>query len=58
MYVCVMAEDKDNKTVNINFRVSEKLKDDLDKLATEDRRSLSDYIRLKLEELVKSLKKK
>jgi hypothetical protein len=42
---------KGAKTVNINIRVSEQTKKDLQKLADLDRRTLSDYIRLKLEEL-------
>jgi uncharacterized protein (DUF1778 family) len=47
-----MAEKKDNKTVNINLRVSEDTKKELTRLAEIDRRSLSDYIRLQLEKLV------
>lgn len=47
-----MAEKKENKTVNINLRVSEDTKKELNKLAEMDRRSLSDYIRLQLEKLV------
>ena len=50
--------DKDNKTVNINLRVSEETKKYLLKLAEIDKRSLSDYIRLHLEKLVDSNKKK
>lgn len=47
-----MAKDKDNKTVNINLRVSEDVKKELSKLADIDRRTLSDFIRLQLEKLV------
>lgn len=53
-----MPEDKDNKIVNINFRVSEKAKEELQKLADADRRPLSDWIRLQLEKLVEMAKKK
>lgn len=52
-----MSKDKENKTVNINLRVSESTKKDLLKLAEIDRRSLSDYIRLELEKLAKTNKK-
>jgi mRNA-degrading endonuclease RelE of RelBE toxin-antitoxin system len=40
-----------NKTVNINIRVTEAVKKDLQKLADADKRTVSDFIRLKLEEL-------
>jgi len=52
-----MSKDKENKTVNINLRVSEKTKNDLVKLADLDRRSLSDYIRLQLDKLAETNKK-
>jgi mRNA-degrading endonuclease RelE of RelBE toxin-antitoxin system len=52
-----MANDKDNKTVNINLRVSESTKKELLKLADSDRRTLSDYIRLQLEKLATTNKK-
>jgi len=52
-----MSKDKENKTVNINLRVSEKTKADLVKLAELDRRNLSDYIRLQLERLAETGKK-
>ena len=52
-----MSKDKENKTVNINLRVSEKTKADLVKLADQDSRSLSDYIRLQLERLAGAGKK-
>lgn len=42
---------KDNKTVNINIRVTEEIKKQLQQLADNDRRSLSDYIRLQLEKI-------
>ena len=51
MYFCFMVEKKDNKTVNINLRVSEETKKELTRLAEIDRRTLSDYIRLQLEKL-------
>lgn len=53
-----MAADKDNKTVNINLRVTEAVKKELVKLADNDRRSLSDYLRLQIEKLVETPKKK
>jgi uncharacterized protein (DUF1778 family) len=53
-----MNKDKENKTVNINLRVSEKTKNELLKLADVDRRTLSDYIRLQLEKLAETNKKK
>jgi len=51
MYLYFMIEKKDNKTVNINIRVSEDTKKELSRLAEIDRRTLSDYIRLQLEKL-------
>lgn len=56
MYLCFM--DRDNKTVNINLRVSEKTKANLLKMADFERRSLSDFIRLQLEKLAESTRKK
>lgn len=53
-----MAADKENKTVNINLRVSETTKKELAKLADQDRRTLSDYLRLQIERIVDSSKKK
>jgi uncharacterized protein (DUF1778 family) len=53
-----MANDKENKTVNINLRVTEDTKKELLQLADKDRRSLSDYIRLQLEKLAETNKKK
>ena len=44
--------DKENKTVNINIRVSDSIKKALQKLADLDQRTLSDYIRLQLEKIV------
>jgi uncharacterized protein (DUF1778 family) len=49
--------DRDNKTVNINLRVTEGTKEVLLKLAENDRRTLSDYIRLQLERLAENGKK-
>jgi uncharacterized protein (DUF1778 family) len=45
---------KDNKTVNINIRVTEETKKELQKLADADRRSLSDFIRLLLEKIAQT----
>jgi len=53
-----MITDKDNKTVNINLRVSENTKKELLKLADRDQRTLSDYLRLQIEKLVETNKKK
>jgi uncharacterized protein (DUF1778 family) len=53
-----MADKKENKTVNINIRVSEDTKKELARLAEIDRRTLSDYIRLQLERLTATLKSK
>lgn len=47
-----MVDKKDNKTVNLNIRVSDGVKTELARLAEADRRNLSDYIRLQLEKLV------
>lgn len=51
-------EDKDNKTVVITFRTTDKMKEDLELIASNDRRSLGDFIRLQLEEIIKKFKKK
>ena len=53
-----MTNDKENKTVNINLRVTGDTKKELLKLADKDRRSLSDYIRLQLEKLANTNSKK
>jgi hypothetical protein len=57
-YLCHVTNDKENKRVNINLRVTEETKKELLKMAEKDRRSLSDYIRLQLEKLAASDKKK
>lgn len=49
-----MLAEKENKTVNINIRVSDKTKKELAKLAQADQRTLSDYIRIQLEKLTKT----
>jgi predicted DNA-binding protein len=46
------------KEKTIILRVEPELKQDLQKLADNDSRSLSDFIRLQLKKLVASLKKK
>jgi uncharacterized protein (DUF1778 family) len=51
-----MADKKENKTVNINIRVSEEVKKELTRLAEIDRRTLSDFIRLQLEKLTLTVK--
>jgi uncharacterized protein (DUF1778 family) len=53
-----MTDKKDNKTVNINIRVSEDTKKVLVKLAELDRRTLSDFLRLTLERLTSTAKAK
>lgn len=53
-----MLSERDNKTVNINLRVTEDLKKELVKLADNDRRSLSDFLRMQIENLVEKAKKK
>lgn len=49
---------KENKTVNINIRVSETTKKALQILADKDQRTLSDWIRLQLEKIAETAKKK
>ena len=44
--------------IQVNIRLEEKTKNELQKLADFDRRTLSDFIRIKLEELVEASKKK
>ena len=44
--------------IQVNIRLEEKTKNELQKLADADKRTLSDYIRIKLEELVETSKKK
>lgn len=55
MYICIM--ENGNKIVNINLRVTEVTKTALVKLAENDRRTLSDFIRLQLEKLTQAPKK-
>lgn len=44
--------------IQVNIRLEEKTKNELQKLADADKRTLSDYIRIKLEELVETTTKK
>jgi hypothetical protein len=53
-----MAVDKDKKTVQLNLRITKAIKEGLDKLAQADHRTVSDYIRLQLENLVANSQKK
>lgn len=46
------------KTETIILRIESELKKDLQKLADDDSRTLSDFIRLQLKKLTASLKKK
>lgn len=47
-----------SKSETIIIRVSEELKADLVKLAEKDKRKLSDYVRVQIENMVESVKKK
>lgn len=49
---------QDNKTETIITRVSPELKEELQKMADNDSRKLSDYVRLQLMKLVETSKKK
>ena len=49
---------KDNKIESITFRTTKELKEALQKMADNDKRTLSNTIELLLENAVKSLKKK
>ena len=49
---------KETKDTNIVIRVTETLKNNLQKLADNDRRTLSDYIHIQLEQIVEKSKKK
>ena len=44
--------DKKTKTVQLNIRITQDTKTGLDKLAKHDRRTVSDFIRVHLENLV------
>ena len=44
--------------IQVNLRLEQKTKDELQKLADKDKRTLSDFVRIKLEELVETSKKK
>lgn len=48
----------DNKTEMLTIRIDKGTKEKLQGMADNDRRSLSDYIRLQLEKLVDSIKPK
>jgi len=50
--------NKQNKSVVLNIRVTEDIKAELQKQAEADKRTLSDFVRLKLEELADRNKKK
>jgi hypothetical protein len=49
---------KDNKTESITFRTTKELKDALQKMADDDRRTLSNAIELWLEKVVADASKK
>jgi mRNA-degrading endonuclease RelE of RelBE toxin-antitoxin system len=53
-----MSVDKEKKVINLNIRVTEATKKGLDKLAEKDRRTVSDYIRIQLENMVANSSKK
>lgn len=48
----------DNKSVRVTIRLKEQTKNDLQKLADYNKRKLSDYIRVELEELCEKNVKK
>lgn len=50
--------DSTTKTEIVTFRCSKEIKDELIKLAKDDRRSLSDYLGLLAEEIVEERAKK
>lgn len=50
--------DSTTKTEIVTFRCSKELKDELVRLAKEDRRSLSDYLGLLVEEVIEERAKK
>lgn len=52
-----MAKEKVNKGTMLNIRIEEDVKQGLIRLAELDKRTLSDYIRIQLEELVKRSEK-
>lgn len=49
--------ERQNKSVTVNIRLDEATKKQLQKLADNDRRTLSDFVRVQLENLAKSFKK-
>jgi Ribbon-helix-helix protein, copG family len=49
--------DRNTKDTTLSYRVPRKLKQELQTLANADRRNLSDFIRLALEELVEAKRK-
>ena len=53
-----MIKDIEMKEGVITIRMKEELKKELQKLSEKDRRNLSDFVRLHLEKLVESSKKK
>ena len=52
-----MSKQDNNKTEMINIRIDKSTKQKLQVLADNDRRSLSDYVRIQLEKLVETTKK-
>lgn len=55
-YICLTM--KDSKTESITFRTTKELKDALQAMADNDKRTLSNQIELLLENIVKASKKK
>ena len=52
-----MTKQNENKTEMVTIRIDKGTKEKLQVMASNDRRSLSDYIRVQLEKLVESQKK-
>ena len=52
-----MTKQNENKTEMVTIRIDKGTKEKLQVMASIDRRSLSDYIRVQLEKLVESQKK-
>ena len=56
-YIFVMVKEM-NKDTTIVIRIEKRMKKELQTMAENDRRSLADFIRLKLESIVAESKKK
>jgi predicted transcriptional regulator len=56
MYICCMADNKDNKNTTITFRTSEELKKKLEAMAAKEHRTLSNYFEYLLDKATKEKK--